>query len=38
MTSSWRWSEKISVTLMLRPSAIESSIAPTPGVVAGIFT
>ena len=38
MTSSCRCSEKISVTLMLRPSATESSIAPTPGSVAGILT
>jgi len=38
MTSSWRSSEKISVTLMLLPCAIASSIAPSPGFVAGIFT
>ena len=37
-TSRWRSSEKISVTLMLRPRAIISSIAGSPGAVAGIFT
>jgi hypothetical protein len=38
MTSLWRSKEKISVTLMLLPEAIISSIAPSPGSVAGIFT
>jgi cytochrome c peroxidase len=36
-SSSWRWSEKINVTLMFFPAATMSSIAPTPAVVAGIF-
>ena len=37
-TSLYRWSEKISVMLMFLPAAIMSSIAPSPGFVAGIFT
>ena len=37
-TSAYRCSEKISVTLMLFPCAMQSSIAPRPGFVAGIFT
>ena len=37
-TAAWRSSEKMSVTLIERPAAIESSIAPSPGTVAGIFT
>ena len=38
MTSLWRSSEKISVTLIDFPAAIMSSIAGRPGRVAGIFT
>ena len=37
-TSAWRSSEKMSVTLIERPAAMQSSIAPRPGSVPGIFT
>jgi hypothetical protein len=37
-TSAWRSSEKMSVTLIARPAAMQSSIAPSPGSVPGIFT
>ena len=37
-TAACRSSEKISVTLIERPRAMHSSIAPRPGSVAGIFT
>ena len=38
ITSRWRSSEKISVTLIDFPSAIMSSIAGSPAFVPGIFT
>ena len=38
ITASYRSMLKMSVTLMLRPSAIISSMAGTPAAVAGIFT
>ncbi len=38
MTSAWRASEKIRVTLTLMPAAMVSSIAAMPARVAGIFT
>ena len=38
MTSPYRSRLKISVMLMLRPSAIICSIGPSPSAVAGIFT
>ena len=37
-TARYRSSEKMSVTLMERPFAMQSSIAPSPGSVPGIFT
>jgi hypothetical protein len=38
MTSTYRLSEKMSVTLILRPSAVIALIAGMPSAVAGIFT